>query len=77
MTQSQVEVVIAFRELIRTGLNNAADNGYDELDDRPEDVADNMVEIDADLEIFAEVRHLLVPYIEEWQREQRAKQGGK
>jgi hypothetical protein len=71
MEKLNVQAVVEFREAIRLGLDNAADSGYDELDDRPEDIADNMVQIDADLEVFGEVQYLLVPYIEEWQREQR------
>ncbi len=48
----------------------------DDLDDRPEDIAGNMCEIIKDFEPYFEKKHLLVPWIQEWQVEQRIKRGG-
>lgn len=70
MKKLNVESIQSFRDQIRESLDNAVVNGYAVADERPEDTADNMVELDAALEIFCEVPHLLVPYIQEWQREQ-------
>lgn len=72
-----VEEVKKFRDYVHKALDQAAENGYDELNDRPEDVAVSMCDQDVELEVFNESWHLLVPYIQEWQVEQRIKKGGK
>lgn len=71
-----VDTVKGFRDIIRRALDQAVENGYDELNDRPEDVAINMCDTEWQLECFNEDYHLLVPYIQEWQVEQRIKRGG-
>ena len=73
LSETDVAAVTKFRDAIRRALDAASENGYDELDERPEDISENMVTVDADLECFSESRHLLVPYIEEWQFEQRCR----
>ena len=66
-----------FRDNIRRALDQAVENGYDEVDDRPEDVAVNICDLDVEFEVFNESWHLLVPYIEEWQREKRTLRNGR
>lgn len=66
-----VAAVAKFRDNVRRCMDAAAENGYDELDERPEDVAINICDLDVEFEPFCDSWHLLVPYIEEWQREQR------
>jgi hypothetical protein len=73
-----VDNVLCFKQLIFESLDNAVkENGYvNLLTDRPEDVADNMVDLVSDLEQFgADNSGLLVPYIMQWQFEQRIKKG--
>lgn len=67
------EVLQEYRDAVRASLDAALENGYREFDERPEDVAQNICETDVEFEPFNESWHLLVPYIEEWQREQRIK----
>lgn len=71
-----VEAVKKFRDGVRRCLDQAVENGYDELGERPEDVAVNICDQDVEFEPFNESWHLLVPYVEEWQREQRIRKGG-
>lgn len=69
----EAQTVQKFRAIIRRALETAVvENGYIEmLQEPPGKVAADMVEHDADLEIFLLVPGLLVPYIEEWQQERR------
>ena len=75
MTLQESQVVQKFRLTIRQALDNAlVESGHAELiEDRSEDIAYNLVELDADLEIFATISGILIPYIEEWQMEKRIK----
>lgn len=71
-----VEEVKKFRDAVRDALDNAVANGYDETGERPEDVAVNICDQDVEFEVFNESWHLLVPYIQEWQFEQKTRKGG-
>jgi hypothetical protein len=72
-----VEEVVKFRDAIRQALENAKDSGYQEEGEWAEDVAINICDQDVEFEVFNECWHLLVPYIQEWQAEQRILKGGK
>lgn len=73
MNLVEAQTVQKFRAIIRRALEVAVvENGYIKiLQEPPEKVAVDMVEHDADLQIFLLVPGLLVPYIEEWQRDRR------
>ena len=70
---ADVKVVTEFALAIERSLNNAVDNGYDEIDEDSGAVAEDMVQCDADLENVPPA--LLIPHIEYWQRLKRIEKG--
>jgi hypothetical protein len=61
--------------LVSAALDQAADNGYDESQADPEQVAVSLVDDDADIEElvwdqFDGDETILIPYIEVWQQRQ-------
>jgi len=61
--------------LVSEALDQAADNGYDESQDDPEQVAISLADEDADIERLVQDQFdgdetILIPYIEVWQQHQ-------
>ena len=61
--------------LVSGALDQAADNGYDESQDDPEQVAISLADEDADIERLVQDQFdgdetILIPYIEVWQQHQ-------
>lgn len=64
-----IVIVEKFAEDVKRALDNAVDNGYDQIDEDSGAVAESIVELDADLEGFPP--GLLIPHIEYWQKLKR------
>ena len=64
-----IVIVEKFAEDVKRALDNAVDNGYDQIDEDSGAVAEDIVTCDADLEGFPPA--LLIPHIEYWQKLKR------